>query len=107
VSDIAWLERVMSDSDSGYVEGHDTSHHAAETGNEARAITAAANSGLRAARPAFGAVFSAGARRGPWSSSSLACTATSSDARSASAGREGAVASRSAKPSWSGAAVEG
>src|SRR5262245_47965191 len=105
--DKASLASAMIDCDSASGEGDDISHHAAETGNEARPITAAANSGLRAARHAFGAVFSAGVRRGPRSSSRLAWTATYSDARAASAGGEGGAASRSAKLSSAGAAVEG
>ena len=55
--DKASLASAMIDCGSGSDEGDDISHHAAETGNEARPITAAANSGLRATRHAFGAVF--------------------------------------------------
>src|SRR5215475_6743345 len=89
--DKASLASAMIDCGSGSDEGDDINHHAAETGNEARPITAAANSGLRATRHAFGAALCcSGAGRGPWSSSSLACTAAVSDARSESAGCKGA-----------------
>src|SRR4029453_6271970 len=83
--DKASLASAMFVCASGSGEDDDINHHAAETGNEARPITAAANSGLRTARHAFGAVFCcSGAERGPWSSSSLAWTAAISDARSES-----------------------
>src|SRR4029453_6648051 len=84
--DKASLASAMIDCGSGSGEDDDISHHAAETGNEARPITAAANSGVRAARHGFGAVScSSGAGRGR-SPSSLACTAAESHARAENAG---------------------